>query len=140
MLRARMSAAFKHVYETGEVGINVVMRRFKRMAHARLRGEVDHLLETVLGKQRRNAGTVIEIELAEAKRVVTGERGKTGAFERRVVIGIQIVDAENAASRGRKLSRDMKPYETGGAGHQDRDFHLMVPLWSSQSVADAPSG
>jgi hypothetical protein len=65
-----MPATFEHVEEAGDVGVDVVVR--ERMANAGLGGEMDHMSESVLGKQRRHAVAVLEVELVEAERIVAG--------------------------------------------------------------------
>ncbi len=50
-----MAAALQHIKEADEIGICIGIRIDQRMAHARLRREMDHVRKTVIGKQCRGS-------------------------------------------------------------------------------------
>ena len=55
MLAAVVPAAFQHVEEALQVGVDIGVRIAERMAHAGLRGEMHDMRKSVLGEQRRGA-------------------------------------------------------------------------------------
>ena len=68
MPAAVVAAAFQHVDEALDVGIDIGVRIFKRIAHAGLRREMDDMRETVLAaNSAATAGAVGEIELDETE-------------------------------------------------------------------------
>ena len=67
MLDAVVPAALEHVQRADDVAVDVGVRVLERVAHARLRGEVDHALELLAREQRRHARAVGEVELHEAE-------------------------------------------------------------------------
>ena len=67
MAHAMMAAAFEHIDETFEVRLHIGLRIGERIAHARLRGQMEHQREAVLIEQRVHARRVGEIEFGEGK-------------------------------------------------------------------------
>ena len=121
--------------ESRNVGIDVIVRGRERMAHACLGGEMDHGGETVRGKQRRHAVAVIEIELVEPERIVSGEFRKARLLELGIVIGIEVVEADDTVAVRQQSVRDMESDESGGAGDQNRRSRHVV-----QSFSPVPTG
>ena len=120
MAAVRVPAAFEHVEEAGDVGIDVVVRRREGVADAGLGGEMDHMGEAEFRKQRRHAVAVLEVELAETECIEAGELGEARLLERGIVIGIEVVDADHGAPARREALGDVEADESGGAGDQDR--------------------
>ena len=89
------------------------MRRLKRVAHASLGGEMHHARELALGEQRRDAVAILEVELAEAESLGARELGEPRLLERGVVIGVEVVDADDGAparsTRRRATWKPMNP-------------------------------
>ena len=67
MLDAIVAATFEDVAEADQVGLDVSMRIFQRVAHAGLRGQVDHTLEVAFGEQVFHGHAVGDIALHEAE-------------------------------------------------------------------------
>ena len=70
VLHLGMPAALQHVHEADDVAVDVGMRVLQRIAHAGLRRQVDHTVETLAGKEIGHAGTVGNVELDEAEALV----------------------------------------------------------------------
>ena len=115
-----MPAAFQNVEEAGEVGIRIGVRIDQRVAHAGLRGEMHDVGKAMLGEQRRHAGAVGEIELDEAEAAILRELVEARLLERRIVVGVEIVEADDGAAIRQQPARHMKADEAGRAGDEDR--------------------
>src|SRR5262249_5322144 len=130
--------ALKDMEEADEIGVGVGMRVDQRMTHARLRGEMHDMREALLLEQRRHAGAVSEVELGETERRMPGQFVEPRPPECRIVIGVEIVEADNGAGVGQQTTRDMEADEAGGAGDEDwisrHGRPLMLrPAWLSQA-------
>ena len=116
MLAAIVPAAFENVSEADQVRIDIGVRIDQRVAHAGLRREMHDMGEPMLGKQGRHAGAVGEIEPDEAEAGKLCEFGEPRVFQRRIVIGVEIVDADDGAAAFQQTPADVIADETGGAG------------------------
>src|ERR1700716_4367981 len=100
----------------------------EQMPPAGLRREMHHMGEAVLGEQRRHADTGGEVEPDETKRRRLCELVEARLLERRIVIGVEIVETEDVAAIRGETARDMESDESGGAGDEDRLIrHRRVP-------------
>ena len=129
MAAAVVAAAFQHVEEAGEIGVHIRMRIDQRMAHPGLRRQMDDKRKAVLGEQRRGGGAVSEIELHEFEILRAGELLEPCFFELRVVIGREIVDADDFAANIHQPARDVEADEAGSAGDQNGIYrrHRSMP-------------
>src|ERR1043166_6110502 len=89
------------------------------MAHAGLSGKVHDRGKTMGGEQRRRAGTIRQIELRETKARETRELRKPRLLEFRIVIGVEIVDADDRVPFA-QAARNMKANESRRTGDEDR--------------------
>ena len=88
------------------------------MAHAGLGGEVDDDLG-LPGDDARLQGVVIgDVELLEGKAVARGQAVEPSLLQRRIVIGSQVVDAENLHAPRQQRLCDMKADEARSARQQ----------------------
>ena len=110
-------AALEDVEETDKVGIDIIMRRLDRMAHAGLRGQVDDHLGPTLGKDRLDRRPVGQIgaHLAKAGEVV--EDLQPVLFQRGVVIVVHVVDAGDRVALGAFLEASQRDGEQGPFGY-----------------------
>ena len=126
------AAGFEDVEEADQIALRVGVRIDQRIAHAGLRREVDDALETVGGKQRREARRIGQVEFLEAEsgaRAVWGLRGQRvepRPLEPRVVIVVEIVDAGDFVAAREQALRNVHADEPGGAG--DENFHARRPI------------
>ena len=100
MPAAVVPAAFEHVEEAGQVGVDIGVRIDQRMAHAGLRGEMHDTGEadaprTAPPCRSRSARS----SLTKAKAGQLREFGEPRLLERRIVIGIEVVDADDRPAR-----------------------------------------
>src|SRR5665213_243458 len=124
-----VTATFQNVAEADEIGINVSLRVDQRMTHAGLSGEMHDVRKTVFGKERSHAGAIGEIELDEAEARKLGQFRKPRVFQLRIVIGIQVVDADDRPGALQQTARDVKADETGGPGDKNGSYsrHRSIP-------------
>ena len=95
MLNAMVPAPFQHMQRADNVGVDVGVRVFHAVAHARLRGEVDNSLRLHLGKQPLDARTVGEIELVEGEAVCALKLAETRLLQPNIIVGIEIIDTDD---------------------------------------------
>lgn len=91
------------------------MRVLQGVAHAGLGGEMHHDLEAIALEQRLHPGTIGEIELQEGETMVLLEQIEPCMLERRVVILVQIVDADDRLPCPQQILRQMEADEAGAA-------------------------
>ena len=98
----------------------LVVRIKERVAHAGLSGEVHDMSETVRREQVRDRGAIGEIALHELEAGVDGKLGEPRLFQRRVVVGVEIVDSDDGAAVGEQALGNMIADEPGDSGDEDR--------------------
>jgi hypothetical protein len=92
----------------------------------------------MLGKQRRGARPVGQVKLDEAERRKLCQFGEPRLFERRIVIGTEIIDPNYRPSGLRQPPCDMKADKSRGPGDQNTIRHLYVPNFQTLPHASKP--
>ena len=144
MLHAAVAAAFEHVHEADDVAVDVGVRVLQRIAHAGLRGEVDHAVEATGLEELRHARTVGHVELDEAEALVRRQPRQPGLLEADVVVVVEVVEADDLIAARQQAQRGGHADEAGGAGEQN--FHgwmrpaVRARLRSVDSFWHAPPG
>ena len=118
MPAAVVPAAFQDIGEADDVGIDIGVRIDQRKSHAGLRAEMHHVGEAMLGKKRRHASAVRKVEFDEAEAFELFELGEARLFQPGIVVGVQVVDADNGAALPEQQPRDVEADEAGGAGDE----------------------
>ena len=119
MPAAIVPAALKHIHEALHVGIHIGVRIDQRITHARLRGEMHHLRKFIFREERSHRLAFREIELDESKSRQLGELGKPRLFQPRIVIVVDVVEADDFSAVLQQPACDMKADEAGRARYQD---------------------
>ncbi len=119
VLHAVVPAALQHVHEADHVAVDVGVRILDRVPHSGLCREVDHLLESTGGEQRVHPCPIGDVELAEREAGTPGQARQTRVLQRRVVIVVQVVDADHLVAPLEQRDGDVRTDETGSAGEQD---------------------
>jgi hypothetical protein len=78
-------------------------------------------LEPLIAKQLGHRVTVGDIELEESEAWAVLQLGQAVFLEAHIVVGVEIVDADDLIATLKKRPAGMKTDETGGTRHQD--FH-----------------
>src|SRR6185312_10404639 len=128
MLAPVMTAALQHVEETLDIGVDIVMGMVDRMPHPRLRGKMHHLDKAVLREQGLHRPAIGEVELDEAELGLTLKYGKPGLFQSRIVVMVEVIDADDGASASQQTLRDVKPDEAGSSCHENQVIRHRGPL------------
>ena len=123
MLDAMVAAAFEHIGEANQIAVDIGMGVFDRIAHPGLRGQMHDAVELVHCKQRGHAGTVGHVELDEIKAGLGRQTRQPVMLERRVVIVVQIIQADHLIAACQQQLADMHADEAGRAG--DEYFHAI---------------
>ena len=117
-----MRAEFQDHDLTHHVGLHVGVRIDQRVADPGLGGEVDDPGNRM--PLLRDGGghplAIGDVGADEFEAFVRPQQGKPGFLEPHVVVGVQIVHAENALATREQCLADVKADEAGGPGHQDR--------------------
>ena len=120
MLHPRVATAFQNIDEADQIGIGIGMRVGDRVAHPRLRGQMHHAIKPVLIEESGHGRPVGQIDFAKGKARLPLKSSQSRQLERRIVIIVEIVDADHPRTRGQQTVRDMHADEACGTGHQDR--------------------
>src|SRR5437879_6122038 len=97
MLATVMAAAFQHVNEALEVGVNISVRVLKRIADACLGCEMNDNRKTVLRKQRLHYRAIGQIELHKAEPGLALQNVEASLLQPGVVVIVDAVEADNFA-------------------------------------------
>jgi len=81
---------------------------------------MDHDREPVPGEQLFDRRAIGQIQLLEAETRTIVENIEPGLLQRRVIIAVKIIQADDPPPRFEQPLRDMESDEAGCSGHQDR--------------------
>ncbi len=118
-------AAFEDVKRARQVAVGVRVRVLDRVAHARLRREVDDPLDVALCKEVFHARAVGQVEFLEAESVLFAKPCEPGLLQRRIVVGIQVVEADDLVAAREQESGDVVADEA--CRTRDQHFHQSRP-------------
>lgn len=98
MLDRVVAAGLEHVEEADEVALEVGARVLDGVAYTRLRGEVHHDVEAVLGEQALDEGGVAQVAAHEGEAAVgisLGQHAQTRVLDAGVVVAVEVVEADD---------------------------------------------
>lgn len=93
----------------------------ERVTHARLCGEMDHALRPMFGEQLFDRPLIVEIALHEREALILLKLRQPRLLQIDVVIGAEIVEADDLVTPIEQRARRVNSDKAGGAG--DEDFH-----------------
>ena len=119
MFDAAMAARFEHVEEADDIALDVGVRVLQRVAHAGLRGEIDHAvgLEAVEGGFQRRA--VFQRAFDEREPGLGRQQREACVLQRRVVVIVEVVVAQHFVAACQQAVAEGGADEAGGAGDED---------------------
>jgi hypothetical protein len=117
-----VAAGFQHVEEAVEVCARIDVRMVDRVADARLRREMDHPCEPMPAKHVEQALAIGQVGLLERELVVVLQDGEPRLLQRRIIVGIHVVEPDDRTSLLQQLLRDMQADESGSS----RDEHRVL--------------
>ena len=128
VLDAVMAAAFEHIQESHDIGIEIRMGVVEGVTDASLRRHMHHPLGPLLGEGRLDDRSIGEVGLDELETAMLLEPRQPRLFQRHVVIGIEIVEANHLVAAIEQPRRRVIAYEAGGAGDQNSHIVAWLPL------------
>jgi len=142
---AGVPATFEHVTERDDIVAVVRARVDQRVAHARLRREMEHVRETAAREQRRGGLGFREIVAAQREGRIAGERGDARLLEPHVVVRIEAVNAGDARACRAQRACAVHADEPGRARDQHMhalgvDAHSCAPTLAAFAAALPPEG
>ncbi len=141
MLDAVMAAALQHVEEARDIGVDISVGVAERVADARLRREMDHAGHALFGESGLDRRPVAQIGADEAKSLVLLEAGEPGLLEGDVVIGAEIVEADDLVAAVEQPRRGVIADEACGPG--DENAHggrLLLLAFVNERATEAIRG
>ena len=128
MLDAVVTAALQHVQRADDVGVDVGMRVLQPVADAGLGAEMNDPLRPSFGEEPLHAGAVGEVQLVEGEALAPLKLVEPRLLQIYVVVGIEIVEADDLIATLEQRFSGMVTDETGGAG--DEHTHVSYsPRW-----------
>ncbi len=123
MLAGLVPAAFQNVQEAGHIAVDIGVRVRKRVAHARLRGQMHDAGKRVLAgtTAARQAASAISSRW-NAKLRVRAKLLQARLLQRWIVVAVEVVDSDDLMPRFQQPQRDMHADEAGAT----RDQYLQV--------------
>ena len=119
MLAAIVPASFQHVDETDQIGVDIGVGVNERMSHAWLSPEMDDIWEPVPGKERRYAVAIGQVEPGKPEGGVHRQPRQPRFFQGWIVIGVEVVQADDRVPILQQPARDMVADESGRASDED---------------------
>jgi hypothetical protein len=116
---AMMPAALQDVEKTLHVGRHVGVRILQRVAHARLRREVDDRAEARPAEQRFHLPEIRDVHVDEPELRVLQPR-QARFLEADIVVVVQVVDADHGLALGEEPQRRVHADEACRAGDENR--------------------
>lgn len=121
------AAALQHVEKSRHVAVDIGARILQRIAHSRLRREVDHHVETPLRKEAIHALGILQTHSQKVERRIfrasTGRSlrriapdaqiSESGALQAHVVIVVDRIDSRDLASCLQKVEAQMMADKSG---------------------------
>ena len=120
MLAAIVPTSFQHVGEPNQVGFYIGMRVNERIPHAWLSPEMDDMRKPVLGEERRHALAIRQIQPGKPKGGVHCQFRQTRFFKGWIVVGVEVVQADDRTPVAQQPAGDMVADESGRAGDEYR--------------------
>jgi hypothetical protein len=102
-----------------DVDVGVDRGVVDRRTHARLRREVDDPVDAVLVEQTRHERRIADVALDEAEAGELRQLGDVAPLDRRIVVRVEVVEADDLASRRGEARDDVRPDEARCAGDED---------------------
>ncbi|MNC44026.1 hypothetical protein D3C75_929190 [compost metagenome] len=113
------AAALEDAEEADDVGIDIGLGRFETVADPGLGGEVDDAARLVFGEQGGDALAVGQVERVMAIVRMFLQQGQTSLLQRRVVIGVEVVQADDRLAALQQPPGGVEADEAGRAGDED---------------------
>lgn len=133
-----VAASLEDVEEAHEVALEVCARVFDGVADTGLGGEVHHDVETVLGEQALDEGSVTQVAAHEREATVgidIGQHAQARVLDAGVVVTIEVVEAnDDVIGLLEQFLDEKRSDESAGSGDEDFPIiHLAILHYSKFS-------
>src|SRR5258708_5502288 len=129
MLGAIVAAALKDVEKPLQVRVEVCLGVDERVANARLRGKIDDTLRLRVFENATNPFRVGDVETLETKAGSAAQTRQARLFQLRIVVVVEIIDADDLVAACEQALCDVITDETGCAGDEDLQNRRIVPSY-----------
>ena len=119
MRRLAPAEFFQQIHEARNVAADVELRILQRIAHARLRRQMNHGMKLRAAHQRSHRRAIGQVAFHKAKIRLRRQQPQPGGLQPIVLIRIEIVEAEHPPSPVEQAFGGVKSNESGAARHQD---------------------
>src|SRR5215471_18436760 len=114
-----VATALEDIEKTGEIGVEISVRIFQRIANTGLGGQMHDWPELTLGKNALDSAPLGEIDLVESKFVKFVQDGQARLLQRLIVIIVDAVHTNHRAAGFKKTAGKSEANEACGAGNKD---------------------
>jgi len=121
-----VAATFQNVEKAYDIGVDIGLRILQRVAHPGLRGKMDDRSELAVAEHGFREFAIGEIEPVKSEILVLAKNREPRLLECRIVIGIDIIYADNRAAMLKQPSREAKSDKACGAGDQNRILRHLI--------------
>src|SRR5579872_6625010 len=121
-----VATRFENVHEADKITLHISLRIGQRIAHARLGREVNHHIESVLLEQAVQRSGIDKIGMDELEGRASPKHIEPGMFQTHIVIVIEVVEADDRATRIEIALREMEADEARGACNEDRSHSSLA--------------
>ena len=117
MLDLIVPRGLEHAQMAGQIGLLVGKGVLNRIANSGLGGQVDNPLGAAVAHQGRQGLGVGDVHSDHAKIGAGFQPGRAGGLERRIVIGVEVVDADDGFASIQQALDGVHTDEAGGPCH-----------------------
>ncbi len=124
MRHVMMTAALENMQRADDIALDIGVRVLNRVANACLCGQVDDLVEPLAGKQLLHRLAIGKIDPLHSEVIVLVEQRRARLLQRRIIVVVEVVDADNHIATLQQRFCGKETDETGGAC--DENFHACL--------------
>ena len=114
-----VTTAFEDVGKAGEIGVDIGLRLDQRVAHAGLRGQMNHMGKRCSANSAATACRSAISPSMKRKPSCRGEHRAARLFQTGIVVGVQIVETDDTVPILEQPPCHVKANKAGGSGHQN---------------------
>src|SRR6266571_9001153 len=123
-----MSAALENAEEADDVAVGVRVRIGKRVTDASLCCQVDYFINLLSLEKSEHDVTIGHIDTVECEIRVTCQAIQSRLLQLRIVVGVEVVDADNRIAAIKEAMRDVRSDESRSSGEENH-CHLLGEKW-----------
>jgi hypothetical protein len=128
MFGLAVTANLEDVEEACEIGVKIGVRMIKRVPYTGLHGEMHDRAKCAVREHRLGKLAVGKIEAMKAEILKLPQHRKPRLFKPPIVVGIDIVNADNRAATLKQAARQREPDEAGAPVIRTSHFIIAMPF------------